>query len=215
MNWLREPAIGCWRLLQESSLRHTRACVQLERASMTLYEIVFSGQIVPGAQLDRVQANLGKLFQADAQRLALLFSGRRLVLKNNLDKAAAEKYRSTMERAGALVEVVDMELPMEEVELAPAPDERGYLPVAPGPVVKPGRLQIKPRDVYMAAFVDVDAPNLAIAEVGANMQDPKPPVAALNLDLSQLSLAPAGSDMGQAKKAAGAPAPDTSHLKLR
>ncbi|HXR02669.1 MAG TPA: hypothetical protein VN798_20035, partial [Pseudomonas sp.] len=68
---------------------------------MKLYEIVFSGQLVTGAQLDRVQANLAKLFQADAQRIALLFSGRRLVLKNNLDQAAAEKYRATLERAGA------------------------------------------------------------------------------------------------------------------
>lgn len=180
---------------------------------MTLYEIVFSGQLVAGAQLPRVQANLGKLFQADAQRLALLFSGRRLVLKNNLDKAAAEKYRATMERAGALVEVVDMQLPMEEVELAPPPDERGYLPIKP--TVRAGRLQVKPRDAYMAAFVDVDAPDLGIAEVGADLQEPKPAVAAPQLDLSRLSLAPAGSDMGQAKKAAAAAPPDTSHLSLR
>lgn len=186
---------------------------------MTLYEIVFSGQLVPGAQLERVQANLGKLFQADAERLALLFSGRRLVLKNNLDKVAAEKYRATLERAGARVEVVDMQLPMEEVELAPPPDERGYWPVTAGsvskPALRPGRLQIKPRDVYMAAFVDVDAPDLGIAEVGADLQDPKPAVAAPKLDLSQLSMAPVGSDMGQAKKAAAAPPPDTSHLTLR
>lgn len=186
---------------------------------MTLYEIVFSGQLVTGAQLERVQANLGKLFQADAQRLELLFSGRRLVLKNNLDKAAAEKYRSTLERAGALVEVVDMQLPMEEVELAPPPDERGYLPIAPAPgskpAARPGRLQVKPRDVYMAAFVDVDAPDLVIAEIGADMQDPKPAVAAPRLDLSQLSMAPVGSDLGQAKKPAAAPPPDTSHIKLR
>jgi len=107
---------------------------------MKLYEIVFSGQLVPGAQLDRVQANLAKLFQADAQRIALLFSGRRLVLKNNLDQAGAEKYRSTLERAGAQVEVIEMAgqvqaapepqpkaapepMEVEEVELAPPPDE--------------------------------------------------------------------------------------------
>ncbi|MFJ4144275.1 hypothetical protein [Pseudomonas sp. NPDC089734] len=175
---------------------------------MSFYEIVFCGQLIPGAQLDRVQANLGKLFQADEQRLALLFSGRRLVLKNNLDAEAAEKYRSTLERAGALVEVLDMNLPVEEVELAPPPAESGH----PQPV--PGRLQVEPRDVYMAAFVDVDAPDFSVAEVGSDMQDARPRQPAPNLDLSGLSLAPAGSDMGQARPAINAVTPDTSHLKL-
>ena len=64
---------------------------------MARYEIAFSGELVPGAQLEAVQANLAKLFQADAQRIAQLFSGRRVVIKNNLDEAAAEKYRSTLE----------------------------------------------------------------------------------------------------------------------
>ena len=35
------------------------------------------------------------------------------------------------------------------------------------------------------------------------------------VDLSQFSLAPVGSDMGQAKAAPPAPPPDTSHLKLQ
>ena len=70
---------------------------------MTRYEIAFSGQLVEGAPLASVQANLARLFQADAQRIAQLFSGRRVVIKNNLDEAGAEKYRLTLERAGAVV----------------------------------------------------------------------------------------------------------------
>ncbi|RFQ13309.1 hypothetical protein D0N87_28010, partial [Pseudomonas sp. ATCC 13867] len=88
---------------------------------MSRYEIAFSGRTVPGAQLDSVKANLAKLFQADAQRIELLFSGRRMVIKNNLDAVSAEKYRSVIERAGAIVEVVDMDAPVEEIELAPPP----------------------------------------------------------------------------------------------
>ena len=76
---------------------------------MARYEIAFSAQLVPGAQLELVKANVAKLFQADEQRLALLFSGRRIVIKSNLDEAGAEKYRSTLERAGAVVEVADMD----------------------------------------------------------------------------------------------------------
>jgi len=177
---------------------------------MNLYEIVFTGQLVPGAQRERVEANLAKLFQADAQRIELLFSGRRLVLKNNLDEAAAEKYRSTLERAGALVEKVDMQVDMEEVELAPPPDAPGFNhPVQPG-----HRSQVVPRDAYMAAFSAVDAPDFSIAEVGSDMQDPKAETPAPRLDLSQISLAPVGSDMGQLERPKPGPAPDTSYLSL-
>ena len=169
---------------------------------MNLYEIVFSGQLVPGAQLERVQANLGKLFHSDAQQLQLLFSGRRLVLKNNLDVEAAQKYRSTLERAGALVEVLEMQSPKETLQAHSAATKSS------------DRLQVTPRDVYMAAFVAVDAPNLEVCEVGSDMQDPKPAPVAPALDLSQLSLAPAGSELGQLPKAQAGPVPNTSHISL-
>lgn len=183
---------------------------------MARYEIAFSGELVPGAQLDVVQANLAKLFQADAQRIALLFSGRRVVIKNNLDEAAAEKYRSTLERAGARVEVVDTEAELvEEIELAPPPVAEPDSRVISQPASQPQRrLQVAPRDEYMAAFADVDAPDFGVAALGADLQESAPEVPEPALDLSQFSLAPVGSDMGQAKGQAAAPAPDTSHLKL-
>jgi hypothetical protein len=197
---------------------------------MPHYEIVFFGELVEGAQPERVKANLGKLFQADAQRLELLLSGRRLVLKNNLDAETAEKYRSTMERAGARVQVVAMapvveEQVLEEVELAPPPDEPtwtrktapsgGTTSRQPEPSEQPVPQDVNgPRDVYAAAFVDVVAPDFKLARPGSDMQDPKPAPVAPLLDLSGLSLAPAGSDMGQAPRPKARPAPDTSHLKV-
>lgn len=187
---------------------------------MSRYEIAFSGQLVPGAQPEAVQANLARLFQADAQRIALLFSGRRVVIKSNLDAAAAEKYRATLERAGARVEVVDLDGPLiEEVELAPPPAETpAEAPVQARPAQASGAtrpLVVKPRDEYMAAFADVEAPDFGIAPVGEDLQDAKAEVRAPALDLSGLSLAPLGSDMGQAKATPGAPPPDISHLKLQ
>ena len=182
---------------------------------MSRYEIAFSGQLVPGAQPELVKANLAKLFQADAQRIAQLFSGRRIVIKNNLDAAGAEKYRATLERAGARVEVVDMDVLIEEVELAPPPPAEPPPAVVSAPAVaRVGRLQVAPRDEYMAAFSDVDAPDFGIAPVGSDLQDARPDAAAPAVDLSQFTLAPVGSDMGQATSSTPAPAPDTSHLKL-
>lgn len=177
---------------------------------MSRYEIAFSGQLVPGAGLETVKANLARLFQADAQRIAQLFSGRRIVIKNNLDAAAAEKYRSTLERAGALVEVVDMDMATEQMEPASPPAQP-----APGAAIRLGRLQVAPRDEYMAAFAEVDAPDFGIAPVGSDLQDAKADPVAPAVDLSQFSLAPVGSDMGQARAQVPALPPDTSHLKLQ
>ena len=148
---------------------------------MARYEIAFSAQLVPGAELALVKANLAKLFQADEQRIALLFSGRRIVIKTNLDEAGAEKYRSTLERAGAVAEVVNLDVEVEEIELAAAPE-----PVSDSPVPAvaeqsvPKRLQVAPRDEYMAAFSDVEAPDFGIAALGDDLQDdrgagPAPP----------------------------------------
>jgi hypothetical protein len=185
------------------------------------YEIAFSAQLVPGAQLEGVKANMAKLFQADEQRLALLFSGRRIVIKSNLDAAGAEKYRATMERAGAVAEVVNLDDGIEEIVLTAAPAASTDFVAAPvaaqaeGATAQAvGRLKVAPRDEYMAAFSDVDAPDFGIAEVGATLQDEKPETPPPAVDLSQFSLAPAGSDMGELKRAPAGPLPDISHLKL-
>ena len=191
---------------------------------MARYEIAFSAQLVPGAQLALVKANLAKLFQADEQRLALLFSGRRIVIKSNLDAAGAEKYRSTLERAGAVAEVACLDDDVEEIELAAAPAEpRPEAAPAPAYAVSAeaaerapaGRMQVETRDEYMAAFAEVGAPDVGIAPLGDDVQDDKPDAPAPALDLSQFSLAPAGSDMGELKKAPAAPPPDISHIKLQ
>ncbi|KRW61991.1 hypothetical protein [Pseudomonas sp. TTU2014-080ASC] len=189
---------------------------------MARYEIAFSAQLVPGAQLETVKANVAKLFQADEQRLALLFSGRRIVIKNNLDEAGAEKYRVALERAGALVEVVDMDSQIEEIVLtapapAPAPAPVAAFAAQPAATVQgeQGRLKVAPRDEYMAAFSDVDAPDFGIAPLGNDLQDAKPEAQAPAVDLSQFSLAPVGSDMGELKRVGSVVVPDITHLKLQ
>ncbi|MBB1519335.1 hypothetical protein [Aquipseudomonas guryensis] len=186
---------------------------------MSLYEIAFAGQIMPGAQAEQVKENLARLFQADAQRIALLFSGRRIVIKSNLDAAGAEKYRATLERAGAIAIVQALDAQIEEVELAPPPVPQAaaapVVSVAPAATSSRPGARVIPRDEYMAAFADVEAPDFGIAPVGSDLQEHKPDAQAPVVDLSQFSLAPVGSDMGQAKKEPAAPPPDVSHLKLQ
>ena len=111
-------------------------------------------------------------------------------------------------------------MPVDEIELAPPPAPVVAAVVAPvvataANLAAPGRLQVVPRDEYMAAFADVDAPDFGIAPVGVDLQDAKPEALAPAVDLSQFSLAPAGSDMGQAKATPAGPPPDTSYLSLQ
>ena len=183
---------------------------------MSRYEIAFSGELAPGATLEQVEANLAKLFQADAQRIAALFSGRRVVIKQDLDHASVEKYRQAMARAGAIAEVRPMPVEVEEIELAPPPPETSA-PPAPSVATsgtRPGPLKVAPRDEYMAAFVDVEAPDFGVAPAGTDLQDARPATEPPAVDLTQFSLAPVGSDMGERRRASDAPVPDTSHLKL-
>lgn len=179
---------------------------------MSRFEVAFAGQIEPGANLEQVQANLAKLFQADAARIAQLFSGRRIVLKSNLDEAGAEKYRSAMQRAGAVAQIVDLDASIEEIELAPPPANE---PAATAQAAPTGRLKVAPRDEYMAAFSEVDAPDFGLAPTGSDLQDAKPDPTPPKVDLSQFTVAPVGSDMGQAPAQPAPPVPDTSHLKLQ
>ena len=182
---------------------------------MSRYEISFSGELAPGAKLEQVEANLTRLFQADAQRIAVLFSGRRIVIKQDLDHASVEKYRQAMARAGAIAEVRPMPVEVEEIELAPPPSEDpAPAPLASAAKASPQPLKVAPRDEYMAAFVDVEAPDFGIAPVGVDLPDAQPEPKAPPVDLSQFSPAPVGSDMGERRRASDAPVPDTSHLKL-
>lgn len=188
---------------------------------MQQFEIAFSGQILPGAELSQVKVAIAGLFKANDALLARLFSGQRVVIKQSVDAAAAAKYQAAFQRAGALIEVRDLYaqpieeiipgLPAEESTVEPEPAS-----VAPNVVTaKTAMLQIAPRDEYMAAFSDVQAPDFGMAPLGDDLQPASAETPAPNLDLSGITLAPAGSDMGQLPSAPGIEVPDTSHIKLQ
>lgn len=74
-------------------------------------------------------------------------------------------------------------------------------------------LQASEKAVVETLEVDVD---FGIAEVGADMltSEFRPQQADVVVDIAGLDLAPAGSDMGQAKTPPAPPPPDTSSIKL-
>lgn len=191
---------------------------------MQQFEIAFSGEILPGAQLEQVKVAIAHLFKADEALLARLFSGQRMVIKQRLDAEATAKYQTAFTRAGALLEVRDLTeaAPLPDAMVVPAPvAAHAQQQPAAQPVARQApqtaavnSLEVAPRDEYMAAFAHVQAPDFGIAPVGEDLQPTPTEVPAPDLDLSGMALAPVGSDMGQLPGAEPITPPDTSHLKV-
>ncbi len=70
------------------------------------YDIVFSGCTVRDADPQAVRANVAKLFKIPPEKVEALFAGGRKVLKKNLNREAAEKYRAVLKQAGLMVSMV-------------------------------------------------------------------------------------------------------------
>lgn len=188
---------------------------------MPLFEIVFQGQVKDGVALEQARTRLGQLFQAGEQQLDVLFSGRRIVIKQNLDEASAEKYRQAIDRAGAVCRVEPMGGDQPRSQGAPEPQavartapsaDAPTRPAAPAAIT--GTSRVIPRDGYMAAFSNVEAPDFGIAPLGDDLQDEYQDFTPLPLDLSALSLAPPGADLDELRQDKPVSIPDTSHLKL-
>lgn len=186
---------------------------------MNTYEIAFSGQMVAGADPLQVRQAVQRLFNASEQMLEQLFSGRRVVVKRGLDRATAEKYRQAFARAGALVEVTGdaVVTPEAEQQVAATTSSGESAGADAATETEDGlpTLEVAPRDEYMAAFSHVQAPDFGLAATGEDLQQNKPEVAAVEVDVSGISLAPVGSDLEQLPGAEPVPVPDTSHLQVQ
>ncbi|BCD96906.1 hypothetical protein [Marinagarivorans cellulosilyticus] len=70
------------------------------------FDLVFSGQVLPRQDVAVVKANMAALFKVSANQIEALFSGKAVVLKRNIDLAAANRYRVAIKKAGARVDMV-------------------------------------------------------------------------------------------------------------
>lgn len=171
---------------------------------MEYFEIAFAGQIVLGAELEQAKQGVQRLFNANEQLMEQLFSGRRVVIKQKVDQATALKYQKAFAAAGAILEVQKIESDSAEPAATPA--------ATPAPSASSGA-EIVPRDAYMAAFTHVQAPDFTIAPVGTDIVEHQEQPT-LDIDISAMSLAPVGSDMGHQPAPQDVVVPDISHIKL-
>ena len=186
-----------------------------------LFEVAFSGQISEGANMEEVKARVGKMFNADEVKLAQLFSGKRIVIKKNIDQATAAKYKTALNRAGAECEISS---PGGEATAAqpaaatPAPAE----PAAKSTPVSTeyetsydGEVAPPPRTDPLGITGDqIEDLAVSIAPVGSELLDEYKEPDEPDINITGIDIAPVGSDLSDAKKEQEPPPPDTSGITL-
>ena len=185
-----------------------------------LFEVAFSGEISEGASADDVKARLGKMFNADEAKLALLFSGRRVVIKKNIDRATADKYKTALNRAGAECEVASMggeAIPAKPPAAVPA---AGTTASAATPTAQyesnyDGEVEPPPQvDPLGINGDDIEDLAVTIAPVGSELQDDYEEPEEPDIDVAGLEVAPVGSELGTAPKKPDPPPPDTTGITM-
>ena len=181
------------------------------------FSIAFSGQIAPGADLAQVKANLAKLFKTDPAKIDPLFSGKRVVIRKDLDQLATQKYQMAMLKAGAIPEV--LESGAEPPAAAPSAPSQAPTPKAPPPsapadmgsvtLAEPGVTLVEPKETP-APQIDTGA--MSMAEVGATLVEHRD-VATPEFDLSGMVLDEPGVVLTKPKDVQ-APDIDISDLSL-
>jgi len=186
-----------------------------------LFEVAFSGQISEGANLEEVKARVGKMFNADEAKLAQLFSGKRIVIKKNIDQATAAKYKTALNRAGAECEISS--LGGEAAAAQPA----AATPAAAEPAAKSAPVSTEYETSYDGEVApppltdplgitgdQIEDLAVSIAPVGSELQDEYKEPEEPDIDITGFDIAPVGSDLSDAKKKQEPPPPDTSGITL-
>ena len=182
-----------------------------------LFEIAFSGETLEGENPEDVKARVGKMFNADAAKIAQLFSGNRIVIKKNVNQQTAEKYKNALNKAGAACELKSMTPAVKAPTAKPAPPPPAAQTVAPAArePVDYGDIAPPPATDPLGITGDqIEDLAVSIAPVGSALQDNIEEAVEPQIDITGIDVAPVGSDIGSGKKDPDPPPPDTAGLTM-
>lgn len=167
--------------------------------SQEQYDLVFSGQLVPGFDLAQVKQNMAALFRIDETKVQVLFSGKPITLKKSLALEVATKYRVAMKKAGARADLV---LCKEEVQKS-QPEKAANSSASSGThssekeaggfQTSLGAQPVTPS----TPRVKIETPDFGVAAMGGHLLNPeeRSVVKAVVVDTSQLSVAPQSGNL--------------------
>lgn len=118
------------------------------------YQILFSGEPLPGIPVETLKDNLCRLFKIERDRIEQLFSGQAKSLKRGLAATEAERYLQALQKAGAKVYRLEEPLPAQ----GPSAKETSPLAIAKSPTAPEDiRPKLQPADTPKSPY----APPLA------------------------------------------------------
>jgi hypothetical protein len=188
------------------------------------YEIAFSGQIADGVDVETVKQHFARMFKADEARLAQMFSGKRVLIKREVDEITMIKYRGAFQKAGAVCEIRalsdepaatasadDGATTSNAGSVAAAASGEEYVSRYAESEVVPQALLTEPLGISGDQIDDLGAD---IAPVGSTMQDSYEEAAEPSIDISGLDVAPVGATLDDGPEKPTPPPPDTSGLSV-
>ena len=102
----------------------------------TRYNIIFDGQTAPDKDIQAVKDALIRTLKTDARSIEMLFTGKPVMIKRNVDAAVAQKYQKTFEAAGAICTIDAIPAPEGDQAITgtlrpPPPNEPSVTPPPP------------------------------------------------------------------------------------
>ncbi len=187
-----------------------------------MYQLIFKGECAPGTDLATARNNARALFKASLDQVDKMFSGQRVVIRNRLDEAQAEKYRAVLHKHGMLAYVEPMasqSSPHPAPAAAPPPPSATAPQAAePAPAQAGAGVKVEPGERLPLAGDKVDAilsgSGLSLDPAGVTLVEARALEAPMFEHLDDWTVAPAGSDIGVERDLPPPVVPDTSHLSL-
>lgn len=162
------------------------------------FNIYYAGEVLEGHDAALVREGLAVLFNANDATLDKLFSGATHLIRRNLDREQALRYKAAMERAGA----------RPRISRNSAGTQADGLSLA-----APGSDVLRPEERRRVAPADIDTTSLSVAPAGERLGPEAAPAPAPPAT-EALSLAAVGEDIPGLPRGAVPPPPDVSGLDL-
>ena len=180
-----------------------------------MYQLVFKGECVSGVDENAARQQAKALFKASDAQVGKMFSGGRVVIRNNLDGQTAQKYQAALKKNGMIAYIEPMEgaqasEPEESREASGTDAASGAAAAAPEEQEPGDRLPVageKVDTILAGSGLSLGKPG---EQLGTSHEETPPQFE----HLEDWTVAPPGEDLVETEDKPEPPVPDVSHLSL-
>ena len=203
-----------------------------------MYQLVFKGECVSGVDESTARQQAKALFKASDDQVAKMFSGGRVVIRNNLDGQTAQKYQAALKKNGMIAYIEPMQGSEttqaggarpdsgqaagsgsgQQASGEPAAASESGAAAAAGSASAASSVEQEPGDRLPVAGEKVDAilsgSGLSLGKPGEQLGTIREETPPEFEHLDDWTVAPPGEDLVENDETPEPPAPDISHLSL-